>query len=397
MATRNPLSAPSPLGPDAERPYRVVLVEDDRGDAVLVRAALEEQLPGLELTWYTNLPTREDLVTDHPDCILIDLGLPGVQGLETLERMLEVEGDVPVIVLTGLDDTAIGMRAVARGAADYLVKGAHEGDGLARAIGYAVERHHAEVTRAQLRETEFARSENMRLERGLLPRPILTSPGVTWALRYRPGAGTSVLGGDFFDMIERDDGTIRLVVGDVSGHGPDEAALGVCMRIAWRTLVLHGIADEDLLPALDDVLVAERQDGQFCTVCDITIDADRRLLRSRLAGHPPPILLGEEATFVANTHRGVPIGVRAGTGWKTASVDLPASWGLLVFTDGVYEPELPSGDRLELAGLIDLVRGQAQPTDKTSLHRLLDAVEQPHLDARHTDDLAVFGLLVAAS
>lgn len=383
--------------PGTNRPYRVVLVEDDRGDAVLVQAALEEQLPGITLSWHMSIPTALDLVRDQPDCILVDLGLPGSAGLDTLDEMLTVTGDVPVIVLTGLDDRTIGMRAVAQGAADYLVKGDHDGDGLARAIGYAVERSHAESTRARLRETELARAENMRLERGLLPRPILTSPDMTWALRYRPGAGTSVLGGDFFDMIECPDGSIHLVVGDVSGHGPDEAALGVCMRIAWRTLILRGVPHEEIFPALDDMLTAERQDGQFCTVCDVVIAADRRSLTWRLAGHPPPILLGAPPRYLDYSHRGVPIGVRSDRGWAIATTELPEAWGLLVFTDGVYEPTVPTGGRLDLEGLLEITAREPFPADGTDLHRLLDLVQQPHLDAGHTDDLAVLGLLVATT
>src|SRR3546814_8090272 len=93
-------------------------------------------------------------------------------------------------------------------------------------------------------------------------------PATAWASRYRPGAGSAVLGGDFFDTVETEDGSIRMVIGDVSGHGPEEAALGVCLRIAWRTLVLAGRPDDEVLPGLDAVLRAERQADHFCPVCD---------------------------------------------------------------------------------------------------------------------------------
>lgn len=378
-----------------DQPYRILLVEDDRGDAVLVEAALEEQLPGISLRWRTDLPSADEVRQERPDCILVDLGLPGLAGLETLELMLARSGSVPVIVLTGLDDRTAGVRAVAQGASDYLVKGEHDGDALARAVTYAVERAHAESQRTRLLQTELLRSENVRLERGLLPRPILSDPDVVLARRYRPGADTSVLGGDFFDVVERPDGSIRLVVGDVSGHGPDEAALGVCLRIAWRTLVLRGTPDAEVLPVLEELLVVERQDHQFATVCDITISADRRLLSSRVAGHPPPIVLSDEAPhLLENGHRGVPLGVRAGLAWPTGTVVRSGSWGLLAYTDGVFEPLRADGSRVELAGLLELVAAQPRPTDAKDLDALLEAVGQPHLDAGHTDDLAAIALLV---
>jgi serine phosphatase RsbU (regulator of sigma subunit) len=379
--------------PGEERPYRVLVVEDDRADMLLVEAALDAELPGSILHWLPTLPTADEVAALDPDCVLVDLGLPGLTGLQTLEHMLGLT-DLPVIVLTGLTDRSTGLAAVARGAADYLVKGAHDDETLARAIRYAVERGRAQAGRARLLASEYIQAENRRMEQHLLPRPILTDAMIRYALRYQPGAGTSLLGGDFFDMVERPDGSVRLIVGDVSGHGPDEAALGVCLRIAWRTLVLRDTPDDEVFPTLDAVLDAEREDGQFCTACDVTISPNRRTLTWRLAGHPPPILLGTTHAFLDNTNRGVPLGVRADLGWRSASVELPHPWGLLVFTDGVFETLLPTGGRLELSGLLDLVSSHPLPTTRSELDDLLEAVQRPHVEAGHSDDLAVLGLLV---
>ena len=82
--------------------------------------------------------------------------------------------------------------------------------------------------------------ENARLARGLLPSPLIFDPRLTVATRYRPGGGQLQLGGDFYDLIETPDGWLHALVGDVCGRGPDEAALGVCLRVAWRTMVLAG-------------------------------------------------------------------------------------------------------------------------------------------------------------
>ncbi|CAN5756540.1 SpoIIE family protein phosphatase [soil metagenome] len=369
-------------------------MEDDRGDALLVEATLEESMAAVEVIWHHDVPGPAEVDEARADCVLVDLGLPGRSGLQALEAMLLLADGAPVIVLTGLDDRATGMAAVARGAADYLVKGDHDGEALVRAIGFAVERTHAEAARARWREAEFLRAENLRLERGLLPNPVLDGSGLLWARRYRPGAETSVLGGDFFDAVRRPDGTVRVVLGDVSGHGPDEAALGVCLRIAWRTLVRRGIPDDEIIGALDDVLVSERQDHQFCTVVDLTVSADRRELTSRLAGHPPPILIGERPTLLDNGHRGLPIGILGVSGWPAATVDLPPHAGFLIFSDGAFESVQADGSRLELAGLLDLVSGRPRPQDQADLDGLLDAIERPHLAAGHPDDLALLGFLV---
>ena len=97
--------------------------------------------------------------------------------------------------------------------------------------------------------------------------------GVDVVARYRPGRHQSLLGGDFYDVVECEDGSLFALIGDVAGHGPDEAALGVCLRIAWRTLVLAGADPETILPCMDAVLVSERDsDEVFATVAMVRVD-----------------------------------------------------------------------------------------------------------------------------
>ena len=85
---------------------------------------------------------------------------------------------------------------------------------------------------------------------------------------------------------ETPDGRVRAVIGDVMGHGPDEAALGVHLRVAWRTLVLHGAPDETILTSMSRLLSAESSTGgRFVTACDLTIDTDLAVTL-RVAGHP---------------------------------------------------------------------------------------------------------------
>ena len=86
------------------------------------------------------------------------------------------------------------------------------------------------------------------------------------------------------------------------GHGPDEAALGVHLRVAWRALVLAGVPDDHILVALSRLLEAESAGGIFVTVCDLTIDRDLGLT-VRVAGHPPPLLCADGRAPATSTSR----------------------------------------------------------------------------------------------
>ena len=161
-----------------------------------------------------------------------------------------------------------------------------------RSLRYAVERRRAELTQQQLSIAQLEARENARLERGLLPAPLVSDPALTLVTHYRPGRRRALLGGDFFDAVQTPSGIVHAVIGDVSGHGPDEAALGVCMRIAWRTLVLAGTPPDELLARLQDMLLVERHaEHVFTTLCMFSLDPERTGALIRLAGHPPPMLL----------------------------------------------------------------------------------------------------------
>jgi len=133
---------------------RLLLVEDNRGDARLLREMLsEEGTHGIELTHVESLGEAEQHLAAHPvDVILLDLGLSDAQGLEAVRRVHAAAPRVPLVVLTGLDDESLAVRALHEGAEDYLVKGQIEIRGLLRALRHAVERKRLEEELLQEKE-----------------------------------------------------------------------------------------------------------------------------------------------------------------------------------------------------------------------------------------------------
>lgn len=321
----------------------VVLVEDDPGDALLVTEMLLDVAPDVLVTPFRTLQSALDSWPAAADCVLLDLGLPDAVGLTALEKLRAQCPDVPVVVLTGRIDDAIGPEALAAGAQDFLVKGEVDGRSLERSLRYAVERGHALTYQRELMAAELRAQENTRLQRGLLPSPLMNTDELDLALFYRPGSERALLGGDFYDVVQTPSG-VHLLVGDVSGHGPDEAALGVALRIAWRSLVLAGLPAPDVLHGVEQVLFAERNDDErFATVVMISLSPD--LLRADvvLCGHPAPLLIrGDEVVQLDVAAHPMMTMLPLGA-VEPVGVDLDGDWGLLLYTDGLVEGSVTPG------------------------------------------------------
>jgi serine phosphatase RsbU (regulator of sigma subunit) len=272
------------------------------------------------------------------------------------------------------------VEAVGAGAHDYLIKGQVDGNLLMRSIRYAVERRRSERSEQQLALARLHAQENARLERGLLPAPLVDDPRLELASHYLPGRRRALLGGDFYDAVQAPDGVVHAVIGDVCGHGPDEAALGVCLRIAWRTLILGGREPDELLSTLQAVLIAERHDTSvFTTLAMLTIAPDRRTAELRVAGHPVPLLI-EDGTIASlpRAQGGPPLGVIAEARWPVQRLELPAEWSILLFTDGLIEGRTGDGPgRLGDDGLVRLLEGARDATENAGalLRHVVGAAE----------------------
>ena len=140
---------------DSGKLLQVLLVEDSASDAALLQESiLSSGVADLSVSVVGSLHESADyLKNNHIDATLLDLSLPDSSGLETVRRFRDICSDMPVVVLTGMDDEKTGIEAVRMGAQDYLVKGQADGRLIARAVRYAIERKRAE------REIQKAKDE----------------------------------------------------------------------------------------------------------------------------------------------------------------------------------------------------------------------------------------------
>ena len=234
--------------PVAAQSVQVLLIEDTEDDALLARRDLtRERRCQFGLEW---VPTLEEgierLRQGGVDVVLLDLSLPDCRGGDTFERLSTAFPHLPILVLTGHDDVETAVQTVRRGAQDYLVKGQMNGESLARAISYAIERKRVTSQMALLAEELGARNAVLReeldlaheIQRALLPghlQPLHEHPDARpWQLahRYLP---TESLAGDFFKAYPLSGGRIGILICDVMGHG---------VRTALIAALLCGLVEE---------------------------------------------------------------------------------------------------------------------------------------------------------
>ncbi|MEU3353603.1 fused response regulator/phosphatase [Streptomyces sp. NPDC037389] len=402
-----PVSVPGPAEPPAMPPdggLTLLVIEDVPGGA-LSGTGMAEMTGTAEgpvrIRTARNLTEAERLLTDDVQCILLDLALPSRayspgrgHELDTLRQVLRLAPHQAVLALTAETDAARAAEAVRVGAQDYLFRDELDGRVLSRAIRYAVERKRADFDRRQLTETRLRAQENARLERGLLPHPLLAGSELRFAARYRPGRSRALLGGDFYDTVRTADGTVHAMIGDVCGHGPDEAALGVELRIAWRALTLAGLCGDELLATLQQVLEHERADEEvFATLCAVDIAPDGRSAALCLAGHPAPLLVrpGHAPALLPQEDGGPALGLLSAARWPHREIRLGEAWSLMMYTDGLVEGRVGEGTRrLGQEGMIELVTRQLK--EGLAGEELLEEVvtEVRALNGGDlTDDLAV--------
>ena len=259
---------------------------------------------------------------------------------------------------------------------------------LARRAGTAIDNARLYTERTRIAHT---------LQAKLLPERLVEIPGVRLAARYRAAGELNEVGGDFYDVFARRANQWVVVVGDVSGKGPEAAAVTALVRYTLRAGARE---DEDPAHALQRVNMAMRSDDQMDQFATAVLayferaDDQRFRVRLALAGHPPAMIVrcdggvetaGEFGTMLAV----LPEPVFVPTEHLLEPGDL-----LLLYTDGVTEAG-PRDHMLGDAGLARLLGTLAcQPPQ-----RVVDAVEQAVITAQQgepRDDIAMLALAPAA-
>jgi PAS domain S-box-containing protein len=269
------------------QPIRVLLIEDNPGDALLVRHLLAESASGAFAVAHADrLAAGLQRLAAGADVVLLDLVLPDREGLAALAAVRAAAPAVPVVVMTGLEDEALGLKSLQQGAQDYLVKGRFESAALARTIRYAIERERLEASlraargdlerRVRERTDELAQAnEVLRQTEERLRLMLRQMPAILWTtdrdlrITFDAGAGLASLGlapGDWlhrtlFEYLGTEDRTFL----PLAAHYRALAGEAVHYQMEWQ-----GVVFETHLEPLRDAA------GQIVGCIGVTLDITAR-------------------------------------------------------------------------------------------------------------------------
>lgn len=334
---------------------KALLIEDRETDRELLLAQLRSiNRLCFDVELASSLAAgQEKLANGAIELIILDLNLPDSRGLGTCQHVRALAPDLPVIVLTCLEDQELGAQAAQIGAQDYLVKGTFDETLLVRSIQFALERNRRELAERRLLKNQAEMEIARQIQKRLLPKRPPSLHGFDIAGFSRPAAAT---GGDFYDFIPMADGCLGMVVADVSSHGFGPALIMAGTRRLLRTLVDTHSDIGEVLSIANRAICDDTDQELFVTVFFVRLDPRTRIILYAGAGHCG-FVINNARTVRTLSSTGLVLGIADDAVVETGPpVQLFPGDLLLLFTDGYFEAQKCDGTLFGLSQLLDLVQ-----------------------------------------
>ncbi len=364
---------------------RKILTIDDEPMVRDLIASILESL-GYEVIQAENGLTGIEICRrEHPDLVLSDLRMPGIDGLEVLATVTKDFPETPIIVVTGMGIVTDAIEAVKLGAWDYITKPFQDISVIKHSVERAMERgrllrenrqhrEHLESVNRQLTESlqklqeDEAAARKMQIH--LLPDNHQTRQNYHFSWALYPSL---YLSGDFVDYFTLDADHYGFYIADVSGHGVSSALVTILLRSHMHRYVEKYIKNRDhadilkpdaTLKHLNHVLLKENLEKYLTILYGILNMKDNTLLYCNGGQFPYPILSGNgQARYIQTS--GMPVGLFEDTDYESQCIELPDRFELLLFSDGLLEilphkslkekldylPTLAAGENLNIEDL----------------------------------------------
>lgn len=326
----------------SECPAKILVVDDLPQNVIELQKILSAMGYCVEAA-YDGLQALEKVAEEAPDLILLDVKMPKMDGLTMCQQLKSDEKtrSIPVVMVTASGERESNVKALRYGADDFIVKPI-EWEILSARIKslLLVKRlnddlqHHIKTIEKQSQKINSELQMAREVQQAMLPHEVPNVPGLRIAYQYIP---CDYVSGDLYDFVKLPDGTLWLIIADVSGHGVPAALISTMTKALFRSYVTEATSPENVASRINKDFI-NYLDQMFVTGILLRFDPEDRSFQYICAGHPP-ILLAQKRknslTRLAATSS--PFGILPGTTFHTETVQLTTGDKLLFYTDGLYE------------------------------------------------------------
>ncbi len=228
-----------------------------------------------------------------------------------------------------------------------------------------------QTVRAQRDELALELKHAAEVQQHLLPRTLPQVPAMEFAGLMSPA---KELGGDYYDYIQLPQGDIGLVIADVSGKGTEAALFMPSIEVALRMGVHNDSRTDEIISNLNRVLIDLADQTRFVTLFYARLDVAHKTIQYTNAGHQPPFILRAREPALWLTEGGPVVGLLPEASFQTASVALRPGDVLVLYTDGVVDPENAEAEQFSSARLVESARANMGRTAQDMVHAIHSSV-----------------------
>ena len=372
--------------------YKILVVDDEPDLEPLILQRMRRNIRAGRYAFvfaHNGVEALEVLQRDSDiDMVVSDINMPQMDGLTLLEQIPKVDPNIRSVIVSAYGDMRNIRTAMNRGAFDFVTKPLDFEDlqiTIERTLTHMAEWKEALLSRDKLVAIQNELDVASKMQQAILPARFPEGDGFEVYGNMVPARN---VGGDFFDVINLENGRLGLAVADVSDKGVPAALFMMSSRTLLKGSAIGRGTPGAVLSEVNDLLNEDNETVMFVTILYAVFDPGSGVLTYANGGHSNPLLVhADGSSYELPLTGGIALGVMPELTYKEDSVDLQPGDTLILYTDGVSEAMNPVGEEFGVDRLRAIFADQPPTSARMANEVILEAVAEFADGTPQSDDV----------